>query len=61
MRTAECINRQCKFKDPASAISHLIGMIMAIILYESCEILNIVVEDNYRRKGIDSNLMDTLI
>ena len=39
----------------------IIGMIMAIILYESCEILNIVVEDNYRRKGIASNLMDTLI
>lgn len=39
----------------------IVGMIMAIILYESCEILNIVVEDNFRRKGIASNLMDTLI
>lgn len=32
MRTAECVNRQFKFKDPASAISHLIGMIMAIFV-----------------------------
>ena len=39
----------------------IVGMIMAIILYESCEILNVVVEDNFRRKGIASNLMDTLI
>ena len=39
----------------------IVGMIMAIILYESCEVLNIVVEDNFRRKGIASNLMDTLI
>ena len=39
----------------------IVGMIMAIILYESCEILNIVVEDNFRRKGIASNLMVTLM
>lgn len=39
----------------------IIGFLMAIVLYESCEILNIVVEEKYRKKKVASNLLDTLI
>lgn len=39
----------------------VIGMLMVIVLYETCEILNIVVEKDYRKKKIASNLLDTLI
>lgn len=41
--------------------NEVVGMIMAIVLYETCEILNIVVKEKYRNKKIATNLMDTLI
>lgn len=41
--------------------NEVVGMIMAIVLYETCEILNIVVNEKYRNKKIATNLMDTLI
>ena len=39
----------------------IVGMLMVIVLYETCEILNIVVKDEYRNKKIASNLLDYLI
>ena len=39
----------------------IVGMLMVIVLYETCEILNIVVKDEYRNKKIASNLLDNLI
>ena len=39
----------------------IVGMLMALVLYETCEILNIVVKENYRNKKIATNLIDTLI
>lgn len=39
----------------------IIGFLMAIVLYENCEILNIVVEEKYRKQKVASSLLDTLI
>ena len=39
----------------------IVGMLMAIVLYETCEIENIVVLEEYRRKNIASSLIDFLI
>lgn len=39
----------------------VIGMLMVVVLYETCEILNIVVDKDYRDKKIASNLLDNLI
>lgn len=39
----------------------IVGMLMAIVLYETCEILNIVVKKEYRNQKIATNLIDTLI
>ncbi len=38
-----------------------VGLLMVIELYETCEILNIVVLDEYRNKRIGTNLMDFMI
>lgn len=39
----------------------IVGMLMYMELYETCEILNIVVEEDYREKGIATNLIDYMI
>ena len=39
----------------------VVGMLMAIVLYDTCEIENIVVKEEYRNKKIATNLIDTLI
>ena len=39
----------------------VVGMIMATVLYETCEIENVIVLEDYRRKGIASSLIDYLI
>lgn len=39
----------------------IIGMLMVVVLYETCEILNIVVKEDYKGKKIASNLLDNLI
>lgn len=39
----------------------MVGLLIAIVLYETCEILNVVVLEEYRRKKIATNLIDTLI
>lgn len=41
--------------------SYVVGFIIATDLGETCDILTIVVDPNYRRKMIASNLMDYLI
>lgn len=39
----------------------IIGFIMATCLYETCDILNVVVDPNYRRNMVASNLIGYLI
>ena len=39
----------------------VVGMIMATVLYETCEIENIVILEDYRRRNIASSLIDYLI
>lgn len=39
----------------------IVGFIMALVLYETCEILNIVTDPDYRNKKIASNLLDNVI
>ena len=39
----------------------VVGMLMATVLYETCEIENIVVLPDYRRRNIASSLIDYLI
>lgn len=39
----------------------VVGFITATALYETCDILSIVVDPNYRKKGIGTNLMGYLI
>ena len=39
----------------------VVGMLMAIVLYETCEIENVIVLEDYRRKHIASSLIDYLI
>lgn len=39
----------------------IIGFLSATVLYETCDILSIVVDPEYRRKGIASNLITYII
>lgn len=39
----------------------IVGFITATALYETCDILSIVVDPNYRKQGIGTNLMGYLI
>lgn len=39
----------------------IVGFIAATSLYETCDILSIVVDPNYRKQGIGTNLMGYLI
>jgi ribosomal-protein-alanine N-acetyltransferase len=39
----------------------VVGFLMVIVLYESCEILNIAVLEKYQKKGIASNMLDFMI
>ena len=39
----------------------IVGFLMALVLYESCEILNIVIDEPYRNKKYASSLVDTMI
>jgi len=39
----------------------VVGLLMAILLYETCEIENIIVLEEYRNKKIATNLIDSLI
>lgn len=39
----------------------IVGFITATSLYETCDILSIVVDPNYRKQGIGTNLMGYLI
>lgn len=39
----------------------IVGFITATVLYETCDILSIVVDPNYRKQGIGANLMGYLI
>lgn len=41
--------------------NEIAGFLMALVLYDTCEILNIIVDPKYRKKGIASNLIDNLI
>ncbi len=39
----------------------IVGFITATVLYETCDILSIVVDPDYRKQGIGANLMGYLI
>lgn len=39
----------------------VVGMLMAIVLYDTCEIENIIVLEEYRNRKIATNLIDYLI
>lgn len=40
---------------------NIVGMLMITCLYETCEIINIVVDNNYRNKLIASKLLEYMI
>ena len=39
----------------------IIGFLMAIVLYDTCEIINIIVKEEYRNKKIATSMIDYLI
>ena len=39
----------------------IVGFLMAIMLYDTCEIINIIVDEEYRNKKIASSMIDYMI